>query len=559
MWKGLPFATTCLLVTLAVPVRASDPDVSHLLQQQLSEQRSRERQFNRERFSPGLPVAPVNTVPSAPTANCFALERVVIAGASLLSETERNSLQRFADMNCVDAGQISDLVNSINQRYQAAGYITSRAAVPPQDLSSGELLIEVTEGRIEAIVSAEQALSAAAMAAVFPSEAGGLLHLRDLEQALDNLHRLRSFVATLELLPGQSPGFSRVNLETRQRSRWHYQLSFNNHGQAATGEHQAGAFLAADNLFGRAGYLYAYLQSDTSSAGGAARSRSWQLHYDRPFGYWRADADISVFSYSSALAGVASRILNSGEVKQYKLAISRVLHRDATVVTRASMEWRRRENRSFIGTVELQTATRDLEVAGFSLSQQRYLANAQILLRTGFDRGVDWSGADYGDAHAGGPQSRFRKYWLALQAAGHYQAAGGIALQWQQQLQAQRSSKRLYNSEQLSIGGHYSVRGLSGNSFSGSSGGYWRQSVSLLPVRRSAAWWLPHKITLGVDVGRVDDDIYGWQNLRGSGVEMQHRLQNLVVSMSYNRALGVPSQFNDSGETLLFSLQLSGS
>ncbi|QGM38080.1 Hemolysin transporter protein ShlB precursor [Pseudomonas aeruginosa] len=100
------------------------------------------------------------------------------------------------------------LLKAVTDHYLDRGYVTTRAYLPQQDLASGTLRIIVVEGRLEGLDSSALA-SPRELAMSFPGRTGELLDLRELEQLVDQLSRLPSRQAQLELVPGSEVGGSR--------------------------------------------------------------------------------------------------------------------------------------------------------------------------------------------------------------------------------------------------------------------------------------------------------------------------------------------------------------
>jgi hemolysin activation/secretion protein len=89
-----------------------------------------------------------------------------------------------------------------------------------------------------------------ALRMAFPQAAGRILNLRDLEQGLDQLNRLRSRALTIDILPGSREGFSRVELiATDHHLPVSLSLGADNSGQKSTGSRQMNAQLTVDNPF----------------------------------------------------------------------------------------------------------------------------------------------------------------------------------------------------------------------------------------------------------------------------------------------------------------------
>lgn len=103
---------------------------------------------------------------------------------------------------CLGMGKITELLAHISDWYISRGYITSRAFLTEQDLSGGQLNIVVLEGRLEAIRLEGKTPRMLKMA--FPGRVGSILNLRDIEQGMEQINRLRTEPVQIEILPGDA-------------------------------------------------------------------------------------------------------------------------------------------------------------------------------------------------------------------------------------------------------------------------------------------------------------------------------------------------------------------
>ncbi len=140
---------------------------------------------------------------------------------------------------------INTLIRDISQWYLSAGDVASRAFLPEQNLAGGSLVIEVLEGRVEAILVNGQ--SDRITQTLFPGLVGEVLNLRDLEQGVDQLSRLSSLSYLLDIQPGTAPGKSIVDLKGERGLPVQDSLEFDNSGQQSTGEEQGRVSLVLDS------------------------------------------------------------------------------------------------------------------------------------------------------------------------------------------------------------------------------------------------------------------------------------------------------------------------
>ncbi|WP_148051301.1 POTRA domain-containing protein, partial [Pseudomonas brassicacearum] len=108
-------------------------------------------------------------------------------------------------------------------------------------------------GRLEGLKGAEgSGLSERQLVMSFPGKSGDLLNLRDIEQMVDQLNRLPSNHATMELTHGQNIGGSEVLVKNTPQKPWRVGLSRHNDSQKSTGEQQWGTSLDCDSPLGLA-------------------------------------------------------------------------------------------------------------------------------------------------------------------------------------------------------------------------------------------------------------------------------------------------------------------
>ncbi|MCU4029248.1 POTRA domain-containing protein, partial [Enterobacter roggenkampii] len=157
-----------------------------------------------------------------------------------------------------------------------------RAFLTEQDLSGGQLNIVVLEGRLEAIRLEGETPRMLKMA--FPGRVGGILNLRDIEQGMEQINRLRADPVQIEILPGTQAGYSIVNLTAKPEFPLSASVSLDNSGQKSTGEDQLSGVLTANNMLGLADkwFVSGGRSSDFASAYDA---QNFQAGVSVPFGY----------------------------------------------------------------------------------------------------------------------------------------------------------------------------------------------------------------------------------------------------------------------------------
>ncbi|MFL6717124.1 MAG: POTRA domain-containing protein, partial [Burkholderiaceae bacterium] len=194
--------------------------------------------------------APAIRVEAAPDGKaCHDIHRIVIRNAPALPLAVQDDIAAAFSGRCLGVPEIEQILAEITKSYIDRGYVTTRAYLPTQNLAAGQLEVLVVEGRVESIVLDDGARQSIHAPGVFPP-AGALLNLRDFEQGMDQVNRLASNDARLELRPGSAPGATEVVIHNTPSRPYHAWLSADNHGSASTGRNQLAFAFTADRLLG---------------------------------------------------------------------------------------------------------------------------------------------------------------------------------------------------------------------------------------------------------------------------------------------------------------------
>jgi len=134
---------------------------------------------------------------------CVQVNNIMLHSSTHLSESTKAILVNPYVRRCLSMRDMNGLIRDIVNHYVELGYVTTRAYVAPQDLASGTLEITVVEGAIEGIqLNQGSGQDQRRVSTAFPGLQGNTLNLRDIEQGLDQLNRLPSSNAKMEIVPG---------------------------------------------------------------------------------------------------------------------------------------------------------------------------------------------------------------------------------------------------------------------------------------------------------------------------------------------------------------------
>lgn len=402
--------------------------------------------------------APVPSLPETTSSEeigqCFELRHIRLENVTVLPRSAQKKLMAIPPEGCMTIRHIQQRVRDVTQDYLSRGFITSSAWLPEQDISGGNLVIAVTEGKVETVTLDGYQENALKMA--LPKIKGKILNLRDIEQGLEQLNRLTSRSLTVDILPGSREGFSRLELvPVSQRFPVSLDVGVDNSGQKSTGSRQINSRLTVDNLLSLADQW-------TLSAG-----RDSEFHHDRrsrsvlagvsiPYGYWLFSAQYawSDFYQTLSVGESPQRWRYGGSVQSQRLAASRTLLRDGKQRLALDMALSRRQTENRLGGIRLDVSSPTLSSVTAGLSYSRSIGGGYLTFGPSLSHGVSLAGATRDDpAHPDLPRSEFRRF--SASTSWFYPITP--SLYWLTSAYGQTTPDRLYASEQLSVGGLYSV------------------------------------------------------------------------------------------------------
>ncbi len=186
---------------------------------------------------------------------------------------------------CLGTEGVSIAVARAQRRLTARGFTTSRILLEPQNLSQGTLRLSLLPGRISAIRFADGTSPRATQLNAVPVRVGDILNLRDIEQALENLRRVPTVEADIQIVPGKGPAESELVLRWRQALPLRLNLSLDDSGTRATGRYQLSATLSADHWWTLNDLFYLTQGRDLGGGEPGARgTRNTSLYYSLPLG-----------------------------------------------------------------------------------------------------------------------------------------------------------------------------------------------------------------------------------------------------------------------------------
>lgn len=505
---------------------------------------------------PQVPTTPADT-------RCFPIKDIELKGADSLSAPDRTRLLKPYIGQCLGVTQLNELLKVITDDYIAKGRVTSRAYLPQQDLSSGHLQVLVVEGKLEGIKGAQgSTVTDRELAMAFPGKVGEALNLREVEQLVDQLSRLPSKQAQMELTPGTQIGGSEVLVKNQPQKPWRASLSRNNDGQKSTGEQQWGAGLEWDSPLGLADQLILRGGHDAISDH-QKTSKNSMLYYNVPWGWWNFSYTYSESEYRAPGDLDGYKYKQTGDSQNHQVRAERVVHRDDVSKTSVNVGLTHLRTNNYFNDDRLDVSSNRLSEFQVGINHGRRIGSAFVNLDVGMQNGTGAFDAQKDDQERirGNltPTPRYRKYTATVSYLQPF-TLWGESLSFSSLATGQRSEDVLYPAQRMSLGGSYSVRGFKDQQLTGDSGGYWRNEVRWArPV--TLDWMRPAFAEYGASVGydqgvirndRYNDDQHG--RVSSNSLELFARGKNVSTSVTFAHSLERPGVMTEREAPIYFRL-----
>lgn len=466
---------------------------------------------------------------------------------------------------CLGNQGLSLLMKQIQNRIIERGFVTTRIVVEEQDLRSGRLVLTVIKGKIGRFLVMDRGdvprFTRLNAFTAFPMKQGDLLNLRDIEQSLENLKRVPTVEANIEILPSEGAnttvGESDLKVSYQQHFPFRLHLGLDDSGSTSTGKWQGSATLSVDNLFSANDLFYASLTHSLkrhSDEKGKRASQNFSLYYSIPLGYWQLTATRNRSRYHQEVFGAFENYRYSGESQTDKLTLSYLLYRDSQHKSTLSGAFWARKSQNYINDAEIEVQKRRMAGWEISLSHKAYWRTMSLEANLNFKRGTGARGAISAPEELWNEGTSRPKIISASLSLTKPFSIGKQQWQLQSSWNGQWNKTPLIAQDRFSLGGRYTVRGFDGElSLAGERGWVWRNELAL--NLKNAGHWL----YLGIDGGRVmgqPSDRLG-QHLVGSVLGIRGSWKGFSYDYFVGRPVRQPEGFRTSRVTTGFNLSYS--
>ncbi|GAB4120250.1 MAG: ShlB/FhaC/HecB family hemolysin secretion/activation protein [Sideroxydans sp.] len=508
-------ATTLFVHNSDAAVETPDSEELRNRTRQESVERERRQQLPSVDLQGGLPKAEVLQFPATETP-CFIIQNFVLEvpeqlspaahryGASSLPLDTFRFAQDFLEQytgRCIGREGINFIVKGITAKILERGYSTTRVGIPEQDLSGGTLKLTLVPGIIRELRFAD-AETAGTWKNAFPTSAGQLLNLRDLEQGLEQMKRVPSQEVDMRIVPAGNMGESDILISVKRGKPWKVIATLDDTGAKGTGKNQAGLQFGWDNPFGANDLLNLGINTDADRSNDLRGTQGNNLAYSVPLGYWTATLSANESAYHQRIAGAVSSFVSSGKSQNLEAKIGYLFRRDQFSKSSLQLRTAKRWSHAFIDDTEVAVQKRNTTLAEIALIHKHNIGQAQFDLTLAYRWGAPWFGAqaDPADLPATGPRYRYGLETLDASLTLPFRIRER-PFNYSATVRAQNTNTALYASEWFAIGNRWTVRGFDGESALAAEKGFFLRNEFIYPIPGTM-----QSAYTGIDFGKVFGD-----------------------------------------------------
>lgn len=397
---------------------------------------------------------------------CFDIKAIKDEGITLLSKSEKQSLYEQYLSKCNTITDLSNLARQLTALYVEKGYITSQVYIKPQNIAFGEVTLYAVEGKITKISPDALYINSA-----FIGQEGDYLNLRDLESAVEMINRLPSNHAKMDLIPSSEVGYTDVTIENNTTNRINGNIGLNNFGTKRTGDIQGSLELNVDDPLGLNDQFKINLNS-TDKHFQNENSIGDSYEYSIPFERLLTTFSYRKSSYEQYVEGGVNRYSSNGHTKTYTLALNYKLFHNESHRVSVGTSVSQYQAQNYMSGTRIESSSYDLSKVGAMIDYMYQMEGFYTYIAFNYTKGTDWFNAT-------NPTALNEKYSLYTVDASLVKRID--AFQYSLSGHYQHSNDQLFSTNQISIGGHYSVRGYQKEGLSGNTGYYVRNEFSYTP------------------------------------------------------------------------------
>lgn len=395
---------------------------------------------------------------------------------------------------CVGTRSLNNIVRYAQGELIKKGYVTSQVLVSTEDISKGQLVLNLHLGRVNRIYSKDAAIRHSAIHTAFPIKTGDILDIKNIDQGLENLRESLSRDVDIKIEPAISTkgeklvGYSDLVVISHADKKIGIKLGVDDSGYKNTG-----VFL------GNIGFTvnHPLLLNDVLNINLSHSLDDWNknfnknnyINYSIPFKNYELAASYNEYTFEQNIPSYSGMpIRYVGETQQSNIKLSRLLNRSTNYKTGIYIKGYHKNTRNSFGGIDLVSQQRTTTGWGVGFQHRHYIGTGILDFDLDYRQGTGALGATsapeeniyFGSLHLPVEGYARAPLWSTDLSYSQPFIIKSSPVQYRLNLHGQYATKLLVDPDRFYIGGRYNVRGFDGElTLSGDHGYYLQQELSV--------------------------------------------------------------------------------
>lgn len=421
---------------------------------------------------------------SADSSVRFILKSVKLTGNDSIPTSEFEPLYSGSLNKEVSLRDLRKIAKNVKQEYRSRGFIAAYVYLPPQNVTSGAVEIAIIEGRIGQIeITGNKWFSTKLIRRMLGISANNILYFDDLREGLNFLNKHRDIKAKSVLKPGKEVKTTDLEVNVKDKFPVHLSTDVNNLGTDNTGRTRWGLGVTHTNLLGLMDELSGRFQIGAHSWAAGA-------NYAVPLNSYQTALALS-YSHSSVDLGGDFKALNvEGRADTYGVSLIQPFLDTQRFNAGANVGFDFKSVKNKVNGVK--AGVDELRILNLGLNLEENDSYGRTILPQSFHVGfADFLGASGKSEPAATRAGTGGQFFIYRSSLLRYtRLPAGLILANRGNLQLTDDS--LPPSEQIRLGGAYSIRGYQEGEYLADNGAYLANEIYVPTYFFPKDWKLPY-------------------------------------------------------------------
>lgn len=221
------------------------------------------------------------------------------------------------------------------------------------------------------------------------------------------------------------------------------------------------------------------------------------IYYSIPYGESTFTFSKSSYRYHQTVTSNSQNFLSWGKSDDLEFKLNQLIDRDQVQKTYFEFGIVKKQSRSYINDTEIEVQRKNTTAAEFGINHRHYFGNTTLDVALTYKKGVPWFGAQADRATADNQTTRYNME-LADIVLSTPMTFGKTQGRYKLTLYGQYTDDTLYQTDMISIGNRYTVRGFDGEQTLSAERGWYMENELSLPLGASGM-----ESYVGLDYGEV--------------------------------------------------------